>query len=579
MRAILDASDPSNSSHYIVSDPFSGGCTVALEAYLRGNHAFAQDLNPWPITALQIALNDAQPEAFWEAGKGLLNDLRAGNSLYNTRCEEHEETELLTALWVREVSCPKCHSPIYSYPYGLATVASRKKGESVGFFGCTECGDITRGNLNSTRLKCRSCNGPLSAKDTSLMSNRSQNCGSCGFSFKSYDYQKPNWKLALIQRKCQDSDGNRIIHFAYPNEDDLVNAVPGRIPGPLLQTIPDGVETTILRRAGFNTWADMYPGRQLAALLLATHKVNDIGCRQIRDQLLLAICGAAETPGYLARWDRYYPKVFGASDNHRFAPVGLAAEVNPFATQGRGTLSRRIIAARKALEWHRKIRFDKKQMAGTLKFNIGNSSIQPIQSDFVDLVLTDPPYCADVQYGELASPLVAWGQALEIIDDVETSNNEDEAVLNASRGVGIQEFCDNLTRVMNETARTAKQNGKVVLTFHNRDFRAWYALGVALNKAGLWIHAIAPVITETKNDHSKRSTLSFTRDLVIETSKVPRKGPMQIVNQGDSQEARELIAAGKVICHEWSDYQDARSAFLEMLNTQPNWIKTPAKWN
>ncbi len=559
--AILDAATSDRNRQYMVSDPFSGSCTVALEAYLRGHRAFAQDINPWPLTGMQIATNQANAEEIWEVGSQLLKDLRARSISYQVRCEEHPSTELLTAFWVRNIPCPKCGVEVYTYPYGLATVASRNGKEDFGYFGCTTCGEVTKGKLTAEKLQCRSCQRYLNPANHSLMKGRMLDCKICGERFKAYDYQHSRWKLSLVQRKCIGHDGKTHTHFAYPNETDLKTEECRDIPLPLRQPIEAGVETNILRRAGFLTWADLYPARQLNVLLEAVRLAQQVDNRSVQEQILLAICGAAETPGFLARWDRYYPKVFGATDNHRFAPIGFAAEVNPIATQGRGTLHRRLQAARKAVKWHKDVRAKESTARGSIEFNVGSSANQPLASNSIDIVLTDPPYYGDIQYWELATPLNVWGESVGIISPVDASRIEEEAVPNRCRGTGLDEYSINLNLIIKETERTLKKNGKMLMTFHNRDLRAWYSLSKALEKADLWIHACVTVRTELANDHSKNSPHSFTRDLVIEASKQKKVGSVLTWTGENSLQAKELVAAGMMMASRCTSFEEAVNSF------------------
>jgi len=58
--ALPDASGLSTGER--VSDPFSGGGTVAVEAAVRGFKVYAQDLNPWATWGLATALDGVDPE-------------------------------------------------------------------------------------------------------------------------------------------------------------------------------------------------------------------------------------------------------------------------------------------------------------------------------------------------------------------------------------------------------------------------------------------------------------------------------------------------------------------------------------
>src|SRR4029077_1955436 len=52
-----------------ISDPFSGGGTVAIEAARRGLDIYAQDLNPWATAGLATALDHGDPDELERAGQ------------------------------------------------------------------------------------------------------------------------------------------------------------------------------------------------------------------------------------------------------------------------------------------------------------------------------------------------------------------------------------------------------------------------------------------------------------------------------------------------------------------------------
>ena len=502
----------------------------------------------------------------------MLSHLRKNCTDYVSICSIHERSELLVAFWVRKLSCPRCSSDNYSYPYGLVTLASRTTQESSGYFGCNVCGEVTRHSIRANVRQCRSCRNSLHPANRSLMRNREQVCPHCSTRFKSFDYHAHDWKLSLVQRKCLRSHGSYEVHFDYPSMTDLPSAKSYPIPESLTRPIQEGLETNILKRAGFRTWADLYPPRQIEVLLRAAEHALEIDNLAVQRHLLLAICGAGEMPGFLVRWDRYYPKAFCATDNHRFAPVGLAAELNPIATQGRGTLVRRLALARAAVAWNQAPDSPRRRTYGPIAFHAGSSTKQPVDSDTVDLVLTDPPYFGDIQYSELSTPLLAWAEALRLVEGGQGVNPLEEAVVNRLRRLGADHYRQTLERILRECVRTMKPKASLIMTFNNRDLRAWCALGLALRNAGLWIFAIAPVTSESKNDHSKKACRSFTRDLVIEC-RADRCDLAFVRDTDASLEAVELTAAGRMMAsHVWSSVAQARELYCSFLDHDRRWI-------
>ena len=102
------------------------------------------------------------------------------------------------------------------------------------------------------------------------------------------------------------------------------------------------------------------------------------------------------------------------------------------------------------------------------------SSVRQLPADgSVKLVLTDPPYYDDVQYGELSRLFHLWlGQYREISPPAEAL----EAVPNRHRKVTGEDYQRRISRCLAECRRTLAPDGTLILTYHNRKFRAWQAL-------------------------------------------------------------------------------------------------------
>jgi adenine-specific DNA methylase len=281
----------------------------------------------------------------------------------------------------------------------------------------------------------------------------------------------------------------------------------------------------------------------------------------LRARLRLALCGAGEMAGYASRWDRYYPKAFEATANHRFCLTGFAAEVNLLSVRGRGTLARRVEHSLGAARWAEGLEGAKPRRAAARRLDRltpteldrpavvrGSSTRQLLPDESVDLVLTDPPYYDDVQYAELGSLFLAWAQVTGLIAKSIHVDFRSEAVPNSIRGTGTERYCELLSGVLIETSRTLKPAGRVVLTFHNTSGQAWWALARALGRSGLYVSALAVAHAENETDHAKRGRKAFSRDLVIEC-RAAAVNPVEIVvaAEGDDAQSRELLAAGHAV--------------------------------
>ena len=118
----------------------------------------------------------------------------------------------------------------------------------------------------------------------------------------------------------------------------------------------------------------------------------------------------------------------------------------------------------------------------------GSSHNQALPDRSVHVVLTDPPYHDDVQYGELARLFHQW---LSIYRPLDPIDERQEAVSNPRRRGGRWTFQKMIAACLTESRRTLRDDGVLILTFHNKRLPAWRALAEALAEAGFVVRAIA----------------------------------------------------------------------------------------
>lgn len=587
---LLDGAAP-DSEGFCVGDPFSGGGTVAVEAARRGIDVFAQDLHPWAIAGLSATLKQVDCNELEKGANKLLGAL-AGlrTTVYRGNCPDHgDDSEVLTAFWVRVASCPDCGKAVHLFPYSLITKASRASEESGAWWGCGVCGTATKFSDKAGDRSCSGCGSALVDGDIPLTPSRQANCPhtGCTKTFAAFE-SPPRWKMILVQRRCR-FEGRSHVHFDLPSEEETRQAefkdpaLP--VPATLNEPIPEGLETRVLRRTGFATWADLYSPRQLQVLATAIPVIENMRVEAaVRERLKLALCGCAEMAGRVSRWDRYYPKAFEAMANHRFAVTGLSCETNLLAERGRGTLPRRLGHTLRAAQWAKdelpaELVVSRRQALATsgrvqpdgVVLTEGSSEHQRAATGSINLVLTDPPYFDDVQYAELAAVFLAWARASGLVPDSATLDLGSEAVANTQRGTGVERYCDLLTAILSETHRTLAGDGRMVLTYHNSDIRAWWALGRALRSAKFRVSALAITHSENERDHAKRGKLAFSRDLVIECHPLPTDGKEsqpepRLVWEAEGSEASELVAAGRALATMPADEElgDFRTRFCTL---------------
>lgn len=551
MGSILDAAvKVKGGEPPVVSDPFSGGGTVAVESARRGIPVYAQDLFPWPTNGLAVSLSKTSPQQFKDLSADLLKSLDPLRSSF----QRPDGQELTHVLRVRVGACPRCTQDVYLFPNPLISLASRGTKEERALFGCRSCGNVTQGSKTDQMTACPACKSTFSAIE---IKHGHISCPHCNHVGRAMDFGKGKsaWQPVAVQEVVM-VDGRRRAMLRCPKAGDPLGSPLASLSFPeLRKPIPDGIETHRLLEAGFKTWGDLYTDRQAAVLLSALRWIEDVDApAACKDRLALAVIGAAEMPAYLSRWDRNYLKVYEGIANHRYAHTTLVVESNPLASIGRGTLPHRLASAHKALEWilaeggpevkttclkptARRLKPESGVIIAT-----GSSIRQRLKDGVVDLVLTDPPYFDDVQYGELARLLHFW---LAMYKEIPEIDERQEAVPNRSRGNDTDFYVRTIGKCLGESNRTLAPRGKLILTFHNKKMVAWKALCRALHDAGFMIRAAAAVRVENDADHTKRQGRGLLHDLVLECERKEGNAPGRVVTvPSASAAARNLLAMG-----------------------------------
>jgi hypothetical protein len=157
------------------------------------------------------------------------------------------------------------------------------------------------------------------------------------------------------------------------------------------------------------------------------------------------------------------------------------------------------------------------------------------------LVLTDPPYHDDVQYGELSLPLQAWA-------GLATPEPTGDAVVNRVTGQLVAEgsYTALLTSIFRESARLLRSDGHLIFSYANRDPHAWVQLFDALQGAGLRAAGCAVVHSENETDHAKRGVRACTLDLLLDlvpVSALPLVQHQPSSTAGPEQEFLGLVAS------------------------------------
>lgn len=554
---LLDATlDATGKQSLTVLDPFAGGGVIALSALLAGHRVVAQEIDPWAARNLALMSTPGFPDELDVALEAITGHVAATGDPYLTTNDAGAPARMLATLRVASVTC-SCRSVLTLYPAAVVSRTARvdrNRTNPTAWFACKA------GHLHHHAVlqhPCPECHRRVRVADR-YTTGRQVTCHECGRSHQLADLMKGGvtWEPVLVVRL--DAEGVR--EYAEPAPAELAKINTTSSGDVHLGQISEHGETAVLARHGFCDFADLYPDRQLqvlTGLLEVCDRIDGVS-DWARAVARSCVIGAAEFAGLATRWDPSYLKPYETISSHRYALTTLSAELDPLGALGRGTIPRRIKAARDAATWLGAAGVPagvracdassrRRRPAAGLTVVTGGSQRMPLTAASVDLILTDPPFHDDVQYADLASLFRAWsGDGVGRFDG-------DAAVARSRSSAVATEFESALTDVFRECRRVVKPDGHLVLSFANRDPKAWAALIAALDSAGWQFSGFDVVHAENETDHAKRGRRSCNLDVIVDLTPTrpkrrhrPRWNPVSAEQQFCFAVGRHLWDIGRL---------------------------------
>ncbi len=112
-----------------------------------------------------------------------------------------------------------------------------------------------------------------------------------------------------------------------------------------------------------------------------------------------------------------------------------------------------------------------------------NEVLDTLDSSFIDLVITDPPYGDLIQYGDLSEVWVSW---LEHYNESYKINHNKEIIINKNKNINY--YKEELTNTFNSVNRVLKEEGFFILTFNSNKKEDWESLFYAIKNSNFRIN-------------------------------------------------------------------------------------------
>lgn len=406
--------------------------------------------------------------------------------------------------------------------------ATGKEGGTVPGKSKFKCQEATCGRENDvlSAIKATKKSGPVAMYATQIYCPE---CDRLGFPYGGRSFSLPNTKLFDSAR----------IEFESRINGELRSYVPqSELPYGFMTHMNNGG----IPNHGFTHWWTMFNHRQLLVHSLLLKSISSIPARaEATDFLLGAFQQYLRNQNMFCIWNAVADKLEPMFSNSNFHPKATMVENSVFSTLGRGNWSSSASNIIEGINWCREpwelvstqylCNKDPQlgdSIAGKSEKTYTNdpvldhtrltcsssSDLTSIESESLDLVITDPPFGGLLHYSELADFFHVWLR-LALKDrypnvfSTEYTPKVLEAVANRARHSNDADafYQKILTECWRQCFRILKPAGVLAFTFHHSEDEPWVAVLESLFQAGFYLEATYPIRSdETKGEGAKPGT-------------------------------------------------------------------------
>ncbi|MBE7453867.1 MAG: hypothetical protein HS111_34855 [Kofleriaceae bacterium] len=556
-----------------VLDPFVGGGTSVVEAARLGASAIGVDVDPIACAVTSAELTAATLEDLVPTLRTLQE--RVGKKLAPLHAVKGADGTRLTAIhhfWVQVVACPSCKKDGEAHPnYVLAEEAGKKR-----WAFCRKCHEPHALKATQKSFSCTACK-TKTVLDSAPVQNGTYTCPHCEertplIRLGRATEAPPTWSLFAIEATPRTTGRpvpmkERVFRRATGVHQAAVTRASKALQQEL-EADPDFLprheieekhrSDTRLTDYGYRQWSQLFNDRQLLHLGRLAREIKTLPEDQ-RRAIGLAFSNHLTTncmlTSYAAGWRRLTPLFSIRAFRHVPRPV----ELNPWLEgTGRGTFPNAIRQVLRASAFAKAPKEPARRggfrgvepVAPTTAPRVfsGNArELTDVESNSVDMVLTDPPYFDNITYSELSDFFQPWLEHMGLVPEAAKRRALVKRALRARRNSeeSIEEFAANLGEAFGEVRRVLKPQGLLAFTFRHSTPEGWLAMAKALAHSGLKPVQVLPMPGEAGTGlHTHDGTSLW--DAVLVFRKLATPTPTEILS-------KEQVAAARANVRRWRD--------------------------
>ena len=303
---------------------------------------------------------------------------------------------------------------------------------------------------------------------------------------------------------------------------------------------------------GYKYWYEMFNSRQLLILSQLLKEIDK--SENFDDTTKMIVLGAFQqylrNQNMFCIWNKQRDTPEPHFSNNNYHPKMTVVENGVFSNLGRGNWNSCISVIDSSIDWSEnpwelvskdyiinsvdsslkdgiKSKSMKVYPEDSLKkvdnLTCGSSSeLTQLEDNYLDLIITDPPFGDNVQYAELADFFYVWLRLVlknkyPNIYSAEYTPKTLEAVSNRARHSKNPDgfYKKMLTECWKEANRTLKPAGILAFTFHHSEDEPWIAVLESLFEAGFYLEATYPIRSdEIKGEKAEFGSKKIEYDII-----------------------------------------------------------------
>ena len=539
-----------------ILDPFMGGGTTIFEALRFGCKVIGNDLQPLSLFVTKALVEPIDKKA-------VNNEVERLRKVVGDKIKEYYHTicpccgEKADGMYAFHVKKAKTESPCREHKFFTSFILAYKNDEFTVV--CPKCGQIEKTKFENGLYKCE-CGWELTSPKEAYVKNGVYVCPDCGEQKSLSDYSLESGypfetDIIAIEYCCphcgahdyKKPDINDLELFNKAREDfkNLKTSLP--IPE---ESIPEGYNTNQILNHGYKKFQDLFNERQLLCLGLLLQAINQVENKSVQMWLQLAFSGMLEMNNMFCRYQQNAYKICNIFFNHAYVPIAMPVENCVWGAKlGTGTFDKTIKKILRGKKFNEEIydisvkklangRYDSIQILNgdvvnakaVTEYSMLDSKhpllkcsdsrdLSFIPDESIDMVLTDPPYGANVMYSELIDFFHVWNYKSSIASELgftePISPKMNEIIINSVAGKDFEYYQEGITAVLSQCYKKVKTDGYLVFSFHDKSLKSWLAVLQSIYAAGFCLKKCYPVQAETRTGAHTSNKNSIGIDIML----------------------------------------------------------------